>query len=96
MPRPSYGALSEEISEEIAAITQEILDMKAKMSALNSIINRGLEIKWLAETYGLDEYAIEATRMVDSAVKKKKTLKENIRTYERTVEMLKLKLHRGR
>lgn len=92
MRKESY----EDVLEELRSIMTEVDDMHAKVKALDRIISRMHEIKWVAETYGLNDYAKQATEIIYDAVEKKKKLRSNIDKYNDAIKELKKKLNKLR
>jgi len=85
-----------EIESQISELNERIKTMKATVSALEHVISRLVEVKWLASRYSIDQLKQDVESIVEESLNELRRTKSRLELLEEKVNLLMNELNRIR
>jgi len=85
-----------EIENQISELNERIKTMKATVSALEHVISRLVEVKWLASRYSIDQLKQDVESIVEESLNELRRTKSRLELLEEKVNLLMNELNRIR
>ena len=85
-----------EIENQISELNERIKTMKATVSALEHVISRLVEVKWLTDRYSIDQLKQDVDSIVEESLNELRITKARLELLEEKVNLLMNELNRIR